>query len=206
MRAAHWRKRTALLTLILSLLYTVTYVYPIYFYPVSKSVSMFCNWFNYAVWAYFVLDYAIQFYLASAKRSFVWKNLLELFLVLVPFFRPVRALRALLFTTKAGARSKKSLIKSMPLLISATATLMIIIMGAAILDIERFAPNGNIKTPGDALWWGLVTITTIGYGDRYPVTVEGRLVAGVLIIFGVAMISTLTGTFAAWIMSQTEED
>ena len=192
MRAANWRKRTALPTLVLSLLYTATYVYPIYFYPVGKSVSTFCNWFNYAVWGYFVLDYAIQFYLASAKGRFVRKNLLELFLVLVPFFRPVRALRALLFTTKAGARSKNSIIKSIPLLISATTLLMIIIMGAAILDIERFVPNGNIKTPGDALWWGLVTITTIGYGDKFPVTTEERLVAGEMIIFGVAMISTLT--------------
>ena len=78
-------------------------------------------------------------------------------------------------------------------------------MGAAILDIERFAPNSNIRTPGDALWWGLVTVTTIGYGDKYPVTTEGRLVAGVLIIFGIAMISALTGAFASWILSQTEE-
>jgi len=98
--------------------------------------------------------------------------------VLVPFFRPVRALRALLFATRTGARSKYSLIKSVPLLVSSTAILLIIIMGAAILDIERFAPNSNIRTPGDALWWGLVTVTTIGYGDKYPVTTEGRLVAG----------------------------
>ena len=83
--------------------------------------------------------------------------------------------------------------------------MMIIIMGAAVLDIERNAPGSNIHTPMDALWWGLVTITTIGYGDKFPVTTEGRLVAGVLIIFGVAMISTITASFAAWILSQNEE-
>ena len=86
------------------------------------------------------------------------------------------------------------------------ALLMIIIMGAAILDIERSAPGANIHTPMDALWWGLVTITTIGYGDKFPVTTEGRLVAGVLIIFGVAMISTITASFAAWILSQDQAD
>jgi voltage-gated potassium channel len=131
---------------------------------------------------------------------------LELFLVFVPFFRPVRALRALLFTTKAGARTKKTFINSIPLLVSVTAVLMIVILGAAILDIERFVPNSTIKTPSDALWWGLVTITTIGYGDKYPVTQEGRIVAGILIIFGVAMMTTLTGAFAAWLMSQNEEE
>ena len=82
---------------------------------------------------------------------------------------------------------------------------MIIIMGAAVLDIERNAPGSNIHTPIDALWWGLVTVTTIGYGDKFPVTDEGRLIAGVLIIFGVAMISTLTATFAAWILSHEEQ-
>jgi len=82
---------------------------------------------------------------------------------------------------------------------------MIVIMGAAVLDIERNAPGSNIHTPIDALWWGLVTVTTIGYGDKFPVTDEGRLIAGVLIIFGVAMISTLTATFAAWILSHEEE-
>ena len=74
-----------------------------------------------------------------------------------------------------------------------------------MLDIERFAPGSRIKTPGDALWWGLITVTTIGYGDVYPVTAEGRLVAGVLIIFGVAMISTLTAGFAAWLLSMDKE-
>jgi voltage-gated potassium channel len=89
---------------------------------------------------------------------------------------------------------------------SAATILMIVIMGAAILDIERNAPGANIKTPMDALWWGLVTVTTIGYGDRFPVTTEGRLVAGVLIIFGIALISTLTGAFAAWILDTSEEE
>jgi len=205
MRLAKWQKKTALPTLVLSLLYTATYAYPIYFYPVSYTVSRLCDYMNYFIWAIFVADYIIQFSLASSKSKFIRKNLFDLFVVALPFFRPIRALRALVFTTRAGARSKKALIRSLPLLISATAILMIIIMGAAILDIERFAPGSNIKTPADALWWGLVTVTTIGYGDRYPVTAEGRLVAGILIIFGVAMISTLTASFAAWILAPEAE-
>jgi len=89
---------------------------------------------------------------------------------------------------------------------SGAAVLMIVIMGAAVLDIERSAPGSNIHTPMDALWWGLVTITTIGYGDKFPVTIEGRLVAGVLIIFGVAMISAITASFASWILTQGNEN
>lgn len=70
---------------------------------------------------------------------------------------------------------------------------MMIIMAASMLDVERFAPGANIHTPSDALWWPLVTVTTIGYDDKFLVTNEGRLLAAVLI-------SSLTGYFASWIL------
>ncbi len=206
MTLLQWQKKTALPTLILSLVYTATFVYPIYWYPTGHSVKIFCLFINYATWATFALDYAIQLKLASDKSKYFKSHLFELSLIAVPFFRPLRALRALVFTTQAGIRSKKALIKSIPLVMTGAAVVMIVIMGAAILDIERNAAGSNIHTPMDALWWGLVTITTIGYGDKFPVTTEGRLVAAVLIIFGVAMISTLTASFAAWILSQDERD
>lgn len=144
--------------------------------------------------------------LAPDNRKYFKAHIFELVLIAVPFFRPLRALRALVFTTQASIRSKKTLIKSIPLVMSGAAVLMIVIMGAAVLDIERSAPGSNIHTPMDALWWGLVTITTIGYGDKFPVTIEGRLVAGVLIIFGVAMISAITASFASWILTQGNEN
>jgi len=199
-----WQKKMALPTLVLSLIYTVTFVFPIYWYPVSDSVKNICSISNYASWAIFALDYLIQMKLATDNKRFFKTHIFELILVVVPFFRPLRALRALVFTTQASIRSKKALIKSIPLVMTGAALLMIVIMGAAILDIERSAPGSNIHTPMDALWWGLVTITTIGYGDKFPVTTEGRLVAGILIIFGVAMISTITASFAAWILSHND--
>ena len=80
---------------------------------------------------------------------------------------------------------------------------MMLIMAAAVLDVERLAPNSTIHTTGDALWWSLVTVTTIGYGDKYPVTGQGRLLAAVLIIFGIGLVASLTGYFASWIIKQT---
>jgi voltage-gated potassium channel len=206
MTLVEWQKKTALTTLILSLVYTTSFVFPIYWFPVSPSVKAFCEVVNYVTWALFALDYIIQMKLAPDNKAYFRGHIFELILVVVPFFRPLRALRALVFTTQAGIRSKKALIQSLPLVLTGAAVLMIIIMGAAVLDIERSAPGSNIHTPMDALWWGLVTITTIGYGDKFPVTTEGRLVAGILIIFGVAMISTLTATFAAWILSHDERE
>ena len=76
-------------------------------------------------------------------------------------------------------------------------------MAAAVLDVEQLAPNSTIHTTCDALWWSLVTVTTIGYGDKYPVTGQGRLLAAVLIIFGIGLVASLTGYFASWILTQT---
>ena len=202
----HWQKKMAMPTLVFSLVYTASFVYPIYWYPVSNGVKMTCQLINYFTWAIFALDYVVQIKLAPDNKKYFKTHIFELILVVLPFFRPLRALRALLFTTQASFRSRKSLIKSIPLVMTGAAILMIVIMGAAILDIERNAPGSNIHTPMDALWWGLVTVTTIGYGDKFPVTTEGRLVAGILIIFGIAMISTITASFAAWILSHEEKD
>jgi len=206
MTLAEWQKRSALPTLLLSLLYTVSFVYPIYWYPVGHAIKSLCLIINYLTWIAFICDYLVQMKLSRSSKKYFLTHIFELVLIAIPIFRPLRALRALVFTTKASIRSKKALIKSIPTIITAQALLMIIIMGAAVLDIERGAPGSNIKTPVDALWWGLVTITTIGYGDKFPVTTEGRLIAGVLIIFGVAMISAITASFASWILTQGDEN
>lgn len=73
---------------------------------------------------------------------------------------------------------------------------MIIFSSIAILEVED-APESNIKTAEDAIWWTYTTITTVGYGDKYPVTTEGRLIAMTLMTFGVG----LFGTFTAYISS-----
>jgi voltage-gated potassium channel len=205
MKLIEWQKKTAIPTLVLSLLFTITFVFPIYLYPIDSTAKNLCTAVNYGTWALFALDYVYQIKLAPNNLKFLRTHLFELLIVILPFFRPLRALRAITFTAQASVRSKKAFIKSIPLVMTGATILMIIIMGAAILDIERNAPGANIKTPMDALWWGLVTVTTIGYGDKFPVTTEGRLVAGVLIIFGIALISTLTGAFAAWVLDESEQ-
>ena len=205
MKLNEWQKKTAAPSLVLSLLFTLSFVTPIYLYPINSNLKNLCTLINYSTWVLFAIDYLVQFKLASNPSKYLKTHIFELLLVILPFFRPLRALRAIAFTAQASVRSKKAFIKSIPLVMTAATILMIVIMGAAILDIERNAPGANIKTPMDALWWGLVTITTIGYGDKFPVTTEGRLIAGVLIIFGVAMISAITASFATWILTQGDE-
>lgn len=72
-------------------------------------------------------------------------------------------------------------------------------------DSEYLNNNSNIKTPSDAIWWAIVTIFTVGYGDKFPITAEGRLYATGLMICGIAVVGSVTATFATWLVSQVRE-
>lgn len=77
------------------------------------------------------------------------------------------------------------------------SVLVVIFSSIAILQVE-VAPNSNIRTAEDALWWSYVTITTVGYGDKYPVTTGGRIIAAVLLTAGVGLFGTFTGLVSSW--------
>ncbi len=87
-----------------------------------------------------------------------------------------------------------------------TAVVAVGLGSLAVLDAERSAPEANITSFGDALWWSATTVTTVGYGDRFPVTTEGRLVAVVLMLLGIAVVSSVTAAVASWFLSQVGVD
>ncbi len=86
---------------------------------------------------------------------------------------------------------------------AALATILLVVFASvAILHFES-EPESNIKTAEDAVWWSVATVTTVGYGDRYPLTWEGRLVAVVLMLLGMCLVGVLSGLFASWFIAPT---
>lgn len=81
--------------------------------------------------------------------------------------------------------------------------LLIVLSSATVLQFEP-SDGANIKNPEDALWWAVVTITTVGYGDRYPVSSEGRLMAAILMTAGVGLFGTFSGFVASWFLQPLE--
>jgi voltage-gated potassium channel len=83
---------------------------------------------------------------------------------------------------------------------------MILAASVMELDAERGAVHANITTFGDALWWAVSTITTVGYGDHYPVTAAGHAIAIVLMIVGVGMFGVVAASASAWFISADQEE
>lgn len=164
---------------------------------------------------FFLFEFCLRFYQADNKLKFMqwgWIDLISSIPAL-PFLRAGRALRLVrLLRILRAFRSTKHLIryvfesrvKGTFTAVSIIAVLMILFSSVAILQVEN-QPNSNIKSAEDALWWSYVTITTVGYGDKYPVTTEGRLIAAVLMTVGVGLFGTFTGFLASWFVAERKK-
>lgn len=199
-RLRAWQRRSAWPMVILSLLYIAAYTLPIYLYPLPAPWSRTLEIVEIVIWVVFLADYATQLTLAANKRQFLRSEWLALAIVVFPFLRPVRAIRGLLFIRQATAEDRRFWVE-LPWILALMAVLLIIIAGAAVLSAERFAPGATIRTPSDALWWAISSTTSSSSGDLSPVTLEGRVVASVMRIFGLGLFTSMAGLVAAWFMS-----
>lgn len=102
------------------------------------------------------------------------------------FIRLIRILKKLSTLTHGTSLNEKLL--ALP----GVALVMVLFSTMLIVEVERSAPNATIRTGGDALWWALTTVTTVGYGDTFPVTGEGRLIASVLMLVGIALFGSMS--------------
>ncbi|HXT50074.1 MAG TPA: potassium channel family protein, partial [Thermoanaerobaculia bacterium] len=79
------------------------------------------------------------------------------------------------------------------------SVLLVVFSASAMLQVETM-PEANIRTPEDAVWWAVVTVTTVGYGDKFPLSTEGRLIGALLMTAGVGLFGTFSGFVAAWFL------
>jgi voltage-gated potassium channel len=151
-----------------------------------------------SIWVLFGLDYAVRIALARNRRRFVGAHLLDLAILLLPMIRPLRALRVITVIGVLNRQLRDDARGRIAIYVGATVALVAFVAALAVLEAERNAPDASITTFGEALWWTITTLSTVGYGDRYPVTVEGRLVAATLMVAGIALLGVVTASIAAW--------
>ena len=122
---------------------------------------------------------------------------IDVIAAVVPAFRVLRVLRVLTAGQWLMARGRRLAAGRTAAAIVAAVAVLAVMGALAVLDAERGAEGANIADFGDALWWALTTMSTVGYGDRFPVTVVGRLVAVGMMIVGVSLLGVVSGTLAS---------
>lgn len=158
------------------------------------------------VWAAFLIDYLVRLSLATDRLRWFFRHLLDLAIVALPFLRPLRLLR-LLVLFAALQKAIGGAIRGRVIIYTAfSAALLIYVASLAILETERSHPDSSIKTFGDAVWWSITTVTTVGYGDLSPVTGVGRVIAVLLMIGGISLVGVVTATLASWIVQRVAEE
>lgn len=144
------------------------------------------------IWAAFVVDYVVRLALSRHRWTFIKQHPLDLIMVLLPM---LRVLRAILLVRRSFKNVSTERIAG-----SLLTIVGVIVASGAVLEyaVEHNAPDATITTLGLAFWWAIVTTTTVGYGDTYPVTAVGRLIASVIMLVGIGLIGTVSATVAAW--------
>jgi voltage-gated potassium channel len=199
-----WERRTDKPMLIISVLFLLVILVPVVFVSLPLSIRNTLTVIETTLWVVFVVDYLVRFLLAPKRWRFFWTHIPELVVISVPVLRPLRSLQVLRLLrlgglgTVANRLARRTLQGRAVLLVSAITLILVLTVAGVVLIFERGNPHATITSYPDALWWALSTVTTVGYGDIYPVTSGGRLAGLLLMLAGIALAGIITAAVAAW--------
>ena len=170
---------------------------------------------DFLICLFFLYDFFARFYKAKSKLQFLkwgWIDFISSIPVLGVFqwarisrvIRIIRILRAFRSTKVLLQYLFRNCSRGTFATAALVSLLMTIFSSIAILNFEK-APDSNIKNPEDALWWAFTTITTVGYGDRYPVTTGGRIVAALLMTSSVGLFGIFTAFIASFFVAEDQK-
>jgi len=196
-----YEQRSAWVLTTAAVVFLAVYAWPILDPGLSIRLRRVCTIANLTIWIGFALDYLLRLTLAPSKRQFVRSHLLDLVILLLPLLRPLRALRVVTALARLN-RTSVSVRGRTTTYVVGSVILLGFVAALAVLDAERGSGHANITSFGDATWWAATTITTVGYGDQFPTTAEGRLVGVGLMIGGIALAGTVTAALASWFVEQ----
>jgi len=201
-----WTKLSPTFLQVLGVIFLAGYAWPIINPNLSPALHSLCNWTLFVIWVFFAFDYFARLSVADDKRLFVRKNLLDLAAVALPFLPLLRAIRALAAVTVLSRRNRGSRSQQVTTSVVTLAFATWFVAGLAVTEAERRVDGSNIQGVGDGWWWAITTMATVGYGDTYPVSTQGRIVGTSLMIMGVALLGTITASIASNFNSTDSED
>lgn len=181
--------------------------------PLSPDDIILLQRIDWAVCAVFFTDFVVHLWLAPDRLAYLrwgWIDLLSSipaidWLRWGRIFRVMRILRALRSFHEVAEHFKIAPAKGTFGIVALFTMLVAIFAALAMLHVERGVPGANIHSADDALWWAFVTLTTIGYGDHYPVTGVGRMIAVGLVICGLSIFGTFTALIASFFVGRFQK-
>ncbi|HEX4815485.1 MAG TPA: potassium channel family protein [Nonomuraea sp.] len=203
-RLTSWERRTSAALLAIGTGFLLSWAIPVLVPGLPAAAHTGFWYLQMITWALFAADYLIRLVLAPRRLRFVVRNIPSLLVVVLPLLRPLWLLRAVLLLQIVADRVRLPLRLRAVVYVTGTALFLALVGSVAVLEVERANPDGNIESIGDALWWSLTTMTTVGYGDRFPITAEGRLVAAGLMLAGIALLGVVTAAIASWFVERFE--
>jgi len=204
-RRQRWEAKADWPLTISALLFLGAYAAPILRPDLISPLRTLCWLVTWAAWALFVVDYVARLALSRDRLVFVRGNLFDLAVVVLPLLRPLRLLRLVTLLSVLNRNVGGSLRGRVAVYVAGATSLILLIGSLAVLDAERGAKGATITTFGDAAWWAFTTVTTVGYGDLYPVTGQGRFIAGGLMLAGIALLGIVTASLASWLIDKVRE-
>jgi len=181
--------------------------------PSALYVVHLCEWATYGL---FVLEYTVRFFVADNKKEFIWENLIDTAVIILPVFSPIipdaryliglRVISAIALMLDVG-KDLHHLFRAKNVPYAMFCSLLTcVVCGVLAYNFEHAANGANITSPQDGVWWAFATLSTVGYGDKYPVTEIGRLLALPLMVLGPLFIGIMTAGLTATMMKPTEEE
>jgi len=204
-RVTRWEKQSEWPLAVAAAIFLAAYAWPILDPSLEHPWHRLCDIVDYVVWAIFALDYVLRLLLADQRGHYAIRHIPDLQVVALPILRPLRLLRLVVLLRILNRRATDSLRGKVAIYVAGATVIVLFCAALAVLDAERRSAHANITTFGDALWWATTTVTTVGYGDRYPVTAEGRFVAVGLMLAGIALIGVVTASFATWLIDRVRD-
>ena len=204
-RVERWDHRAELPLAAAAIAFLLAYAWPILRPSLAEGWKTACDWVVIGTWVVFGLDYLVRLFLAHRRLVFFWRHLPYLAMVALPVLRPLQLLRLVVLLRALNRRAANALRGRIAIYVGCATVLLVFTSALAALDAERGHPGATIDSFGDAMWWAITTITTVGYGDQHPVTTEGRFVAAGLMIGGIALLGTVTASIASWLVDRVRE-
>jgi voltage-gated potassium channel len=205
LKRQRWEDRTSTPLLVAAGLFLAAYAWPILQPGLPDWADRTCRTVTLVVWVLFGLDLAYRLFQAEQRWRFLRTNWLDVVTLVLPFLRPLRAMRVVLALNMIGRRGGGFARGRVVATVAAAEGVVGLVAALAVLDVERGRPGSNIHTFGDAVWWAASTITTVGYGDRFPTTGQGRLIAVGLMGSGIALLGVITAALASWFVAKLSE-